>query len=301
MRWVGSAAAGWARDRVAGNRPIDQEWELAVRGLTEAPLGDAATYMRIPSPPGRFFADPCLATHNGQTFVFFEDWSWTTRRGHISCGRLTGEGRLVDVRPVLRRPYHLSFPFVFERGGAWYMIPESMEDGRVRLLRATAFPDTWVDDAVLFEGRATDTVLHEQDGMAYFFTTLWEPRGGASAHCLFVADDLTAPWRLHPASPLSTELRGTRAAGPLVRRGAVLLRPVQDARRGYGTGLDWMRVDELTPTNFRETLVDSLVPPSDREGGHSYSATAEWEIIDLCWSRRRRDPPGAAGRLIASG
>jgi hypothetical protein len=293
VRWVGRAAAGWVRDRASGARPIDQEWELAVRRrTTDAPPGAADTYTRIPSPAGRFLADPCLAGRGGETFVFFEDWDWTARQGAIGCGRLTDDGRLAEVREVLRRPYHLSFPFVFERDGAWYMIPETKADGRVRLLRATAFPDRWEEEAVLFEGDATDTVMYEQDGTFYFFTTLWEPRGEATAHCLFVADGLTAPWRLHPASPLSTGLRGIRAGGPLVWRDGTLLRPVQDARRGYGVGLDWMRVDELTPTTFRESLVDSLVPPPDRDGGHTYSATADWEIIDLCWNRRRRDPAG---------
>jgi hypothetical protein len=299
-RWVMQSGAQWATSRVLGRRPIDQEWELAIRPLGSGALGDGASYTPLAGAAGRFFADPC-AVHDGDTtWVFFEDWRWDIRRGHISVGRISPAGELVDVRPVMVPNSHLSFPHVFQHAGSWYMVPESIETHEVALWRATQFPDVWTKECVLYHGDAVDTTLHRGEDGWHVFTSLVEPRSGAMWHCLFGMREFGEPWTWHPASPLSTTLHGIRAAGPLVTLGDQLIRPVQDSRLGYGIGLEWRAVTSLTSEHLMETVMDALRPPAHRDGGHSYTTAGGWEIIDWCWNRPRRSRPGTDhGRSVS--
>ncbi len=78
---------------------------------------------------------------------------------------------------MFERPYHLSYPFVFEHEGSVYMIPETMGSRRIELYKAKAFPFDWELVHVLKEDiDAVDTTLWIQDGIYYFFTNVAETR-----------------------------------------------------------------------------------------------------------------------------
>jgi len=44
---------------------------------------------------------------------------------------------------VLDEPYHLSYPYVFEWQGDYYMVPESYQVNSILLYRAVNFPTDW--------------------------------------------------------------------------------------------------------------------------------------------------------------
>ena len=67
-------------------------------------------------PKGEFWADPFLFNYQEQYYVFFENYSYKTKKGKISCGRVEGN-KIIDVVDVMDFDYHLSYPFIFEGGG----------------------------------------------------------------------------------------------------------------------------------------------------------------------------------------
>ena len=57
-------------------------------------------------PRGRFWADPMIVRSNGQAFMFFEDYDYGLRRGHISVVELDASGRAGAPRTALQADYH---------------------------------------------------------------------------------------------------------------------------------------------------------------------------------------------------
>ena len=128
------------------------------------------------SPPGHFYADPFLIEHASKRWV-------GKRCGTLACGELTPQGELVDVRPILELPYHLSYPMVFEDGGQFWMIPKSYAGGAIELYQASDFPYGWQRERVLYPAPAVDTTVWKQDGLFWFFTTFLEPNGLGASCC----------------------------------------------------------------------------------------------------------------------
>ena len=101
---------------------------------------DDVAFRIIHPPKNRFYADPFLFEKNGRHFLFFEDYSYSSRKGVISCLELNDEHGSDQPVTVLERRYHLSYPFVFECDGEIYMLPETGENNCVELYRAPEFP-----------------------------------------------------------------------------------------------------------------------------------------------------------------
>src|SRR5262245_35596343 len=67
--------------------------------------------------PLRFMADPFGLWRDGRLHLFVETYDYRDRRGAIDVLILDEALRLVERRPALREPWHLSYPFVFEAEG----------------------------------------------------------------------------------------------------------------------------------------------------------------------------------------
>ena len=57
-------------------------------------------------------------------------------------------------RTVLERPYHLSYPFVFEHEGELLMLTGDDGSGQGGLYRCVRFPDEWELDTTLVDNLA---------------------------------------------------------------------------------------------------------------------------------------------------
>jgi len=258
--------------------------------------------------PERFFADPCAVRYGGDDLVFCEDYDYRRGRGGISVSRLQPDGTLSVPSPVLQRPYHLSYPFVFESDGSWWMVPETSENRTVELYRAVEFPSRWTLEATLLHDVfAADATLFHQ-GRWWMFVNLGEFESSTwDELSIFVADDLTGPWRPHPKNPVKRDLRSSRSAGRLFRRGDQLVRPAQVCSPEYGTAVRFCIVDELSEEEFSEheaeLIEPSLIPGA--VGLHTWSETENLQVIDARFHRAWLEPArfarqaGAARRRAA--
>jgi len=239
------------------------------------------------------WADPFIVEREGQTYIFIEELLFAKKRGVISVLTLDTEGRLVTDTPVLERPYHLSYPFVFEHRGVWYMIPESSADRSVDVYRCTRFPDQWTfEKTLLRDVPAWDTTLLEHAGRWWMFVNLVSDAGNStwdSLHLFYADDPLSENWTAHPLNPVVSDVRSARPAGRLFLRDGKLFRPSQDSSQRYGFGLRLNRVDKLSTSDYAETCVETLTPPRDRNiiATHTLNSTDKWTVIDI-QSRRSK-------------
>lgn len=238
----------------------------------------------LADPGDHFYADPVPVVWQGRTVLFFEDLDHRHGKGVISGVEFGPDGPVGPVFPVLEDPWHLSYPFLIEHGGALYMIPETTGNRDVAVYRCVEFPGRWERCAVLLSGlEAADVTITTHGGREWMFTATRDEAGGWSdTLSLFHAPDLFGPWQAHPLNPVLIDRDSARPAGNMVRIGDRLLRPVQDCSGGYGSALGLAEVTRLDPDGFAQEM-RSIVRPGPRWPGrklHTLNRAGRLEVID---------------------
>ena len=261
------AAAIFASDRLSLDALNEQQlvYKLDIKGLWKPK-------------PVLFQADSFLFVKGDELFLFYELQHWDDP-GVIAMVKTRDLRSWTAPVIVLRQPFHLSFPYVFEDNGQVYMVPESQESDAIHLFKA--------DDAGLTSFSKVRTLLHQErkngihynyndshiyakDGTYYLFTSY--QRDWLYYQELYVTDDLLhGEFRRHPASPICTSNEFGRNGGSLITIDGRLLRVTQDCHQDYGTNVSLMEISRLSPTEYEEHLWRQNVLPKNsifREGGH---------------------------------
>ena len=278
--------------RIVRSRTGFDQWILLVHASDAMSLS-FWRYKRLVPPKDRFWADPFLWTHAGKTWVYYEELMYDTNRGHISVAELTPEGRMVDARPAVVEPHHLSYPFVFAHEGQTYMVPEARSDRCVPLYRCVEMPHRWEKIGNLMDKvDAVDATLHFEDGRWWLFVNMIENKGGSSCDELFLfhrEDLLTGAWTPHPMNPIVSDVRQSRPAGKIFRHEGRLYRPSQDCGHRYGYGLNLCWIETLTPDTYKESVVSRATPSwaPDLRALHTFNREGRLHIADAQIRRSR--------------
>jgi len=263
----------------------------AVPGQENVPDGSPYRFKELIPPNDRIWADPIPVVADGKRYIFFEEFISGTRGAHICVSDVDEHGNVGTPRRVLERPYHLSYPFVFEWNGEWYMLPETLKQRAVELYRATRFPDEWAFDRTLLSDiAAVDATVAEIDGRWWMFLGVRAPGAKeASLLHLYHAASPLGPWEPHALNPVKIDVRSARPAGPLFRRDGQWYRPTQCGAPTYGSAIVVNRIVELSPWSFREVEVSRLVPRWRRglNGTHTIAAAGGITVIDARRVRHR--------------
>lgn len=287
-RGIARLSARFARDKVrAGLRP--DQWFLAYRfhpkgADPEVPDTSPYRFRELLPPKDRFWADPFPALHEGHHWILFEE-RISSGPGRIAAVEVGPSGVIGTPIPVLERPYHLSYPFIFEWEGATYMVPETEENRTVELYRAEAFPTRWTLDRVLLSGvRAVDSTLAQIDGRWWMFVNIAESDEAPlddELH-LYSADSPLGPWLAHPRNPVKSDVRSARPAGRPFRFRGAWYRPSQDCSGRYGAAVVVNRITRLDETAYTETELGRLLPAwrPNLVGTHTLNAGGGLTVID---------------------
>jgi hypothetical protein len=246
---------------------------------------------RLVPPRDRDWADPFVIQRNGRRVIFFEDMPHRTGKGHISAIEIQPNGEPGVARMVLDRPYHLSYPFVFEWNGELYMLPETAQNRTIELYRCEEFPGRWTLQKVLLEDiSAFDATLWCQQGRWWLFVNVAEAGASPSEELhLYWSDSPLGPWVAHPSNPVVSDARHARGAGPLFVRDGVLYRPSQDCSSAYGNAVSVNRVEVLDMHSYREVPVSRIHSGwyPDMLGLHTFSSAGTMRVIDFKVRRSR--------------
>ena len=198
-----------------------------------------------------FVADPFMVRVAGQWHMFFEVLNAGRRQGEIGLAVSRDAIGWQYQQIVLRSEHHLSYPFVSQWRGSWVMIPESHESGAVSLYRARRFPDEWTLEQELLPIAAGDATPFFSDGNWWMFACT-RPQEHDELR-LYMASDLTGPWREHPRSPVvRCDRNRARPAGRVVRCQGRLLRMCQVCHPRYGMSVRAFEVTRLTASEYEE-------------------------------------------------
>ncbi|MBC7842748.1 MAG: hypothetical protein H7099_10565 [Gemmatimonadaceae bacterium] len=282
--------------KIADMRMYEQ-WQLLFgfdARQTDENLIPQSSMFRLTSivpPSDRFWADPFPVKHDGRFFVFFEELVYAENKGRIVVAEFTAEGMIGVPRVVLECDFHLSYPFVFQHAGSWYMMPEMGEQGVQDVFRATSFPDQWERHDTLQFGRIiVDPTLHF-DGVRWWLFVGTAPAPGSTCDelSLYHSDSPLGPWTPHVGNPVVSDARGARPAGRLFRVGDDLIRPAQDCTPAYGTAISFKRVLCLDTESYREEQIGRIDPDWAPviAGTHTINAAGPLTVIDGRMRRRR--------------
>lgn len=293
---------GWRMlKRVFRNIWFDERWMLLKISLVKSDfsLADISAILSRPTgrqliepPSGYFWADPFLVEHNNQQFLFFEEADVRTGKGHLACLK---HGDVPENRRIiLKEPWHLSYPNVFQRSGCWYMIPESAANESVDLYKAVEFPWHWEKSKTLLSGiRAYDATIYEHNGRCWLFCTVARSAGSPPNDDLFLfySDDLqSGNWIPHPANPVVRGAGRARPAGRIFRCGDNLIRPSQLSIPRYGYGIVFNRIVEWTETHYREESAEKIEPDrlgEDCMATHTWNVSGTTLVMDMIRRRPR--------------
>jgi hypothetical protein len=262
----------------------DSRWALALR------LGDrfpSARPFTLAEPPSdRYWADPFACVHEGQRYVFYEEVMHGTPSGRIAVAAVDSDGAMREARPVLERPHHLSYPFLFRYNGERFMIPETSQGGQIEAYRARSFPDDWRLEAVLLRNvRATDVTLHYADDRWWMFADMAKDETNYHSEelHLFYSTSPFGPWTPHRANPVVCGASHARPAGALFMHEGALYRPAQDCKVHYGRAIVLQRVEELTPEVYREATAQCIEPDWDPRivGTHTLNHEGDLTVMDV--------------------
>ncbi len=161
--------------------------------------------------PAEFVADPFMINHAGRWHMFFEVKNSETERGEIGLATSDDAFSWTYQQIVLKEPFHLSYPYVFEWQGEHYMIPETLGAAAVCLYKADDFPMRWSRQPKLIDGAYADPSIVRFDDLWWLFVCS-KPYGHDMLR-LYFARDLDGPWKEHPRSPIIRERQVPRAPG----------------------------------------------------------------------------------------
>lgn len=228
----------------------------------------------------RYFADPFPDPTGASSVVLVEDYDHATHRGVISSIDIDGSQQ---ARVVLDAGVHASYPYLFEDEGVIYCVPETYQARQVRIYRSKAFPDDWeLAGTILDDVPALDPTIIRHDGRWWLFCTHAGTHSNTKLYA-FYSESLLSGWLPHSLNPIKSDISSSRPGGRPFRHEGHLYRPAQDSSSSYGGAIALNRVDELTPTSFRETTVKRIQPPetgSYRAGIHTASGQGDLTVID---------------------
>ncbi len=281
---------------IAKDKLIKSHNEHWTVGLGKSPFlqSDLKDITLIDIPHNEFWADPFLFTNtnNGVTYLFFERYPFDTCKGVISVGEIN-DNRIINVRDILVRPYHLSYPNVIEENGEIYMIPECSANRCIEIWRATKFPDKWELYSTAFHGRnmADSVYFCDKDGNKWLFTS--EASKSPDEHCyklsLFQIDSLAMhDVKEHPCSPIVIDCSCARNGGRIFEQDGHIYRTAQDNRFGeYGHGIAIMEIVKLNENEYKEVLVKRIDYPicENMLGTHHMTESGGIYVMDICTKR----------------
>ncbi len=264
--------------------------------IVDAPIGDILARGSVEGLPVHwlppmgsfeFLADPFGLWRDGRLSLFVETYDYRVRVGAIEVLVYNAALELIDRKPVLNEPWHLSYPYVFEAEGETWMLPEAHRSNRLTLYRAVDFPYRWEPAHIIaLDHVAVDATPLFHDGLWWlFYTSADRVVDKMSALHVAFADRLTGPWRPHPLNPVRVDNAGARPGGtPAIVDGRIVL-PVQDCSSTYGGGIRPLTIDRLTPDAFEARLGAPLrLDPGFApyvEGLHTLASIGDKTLIDV--------------------
>ena len=267
---------------------LNYYYHIAFRNKVDSENG--GKWAVIPSSLYEWYADPFLYEWKGRRYLFAERMNRWRLVGSIAVCEIREDGSVTEFQEILREPFHLSYPNVFEHAGQIYMIPESGWNKDIRLYRATNFPFEWVFVKPLIEGEnyVDTSFLSDTKGDTAILNSFnWNTR----TSCYFKLDFNTMELSRLPDNP---SMLNERNGGNAFERDGVKYRVLQDCSTHYGSKVMIRRIDNddyetgnAADSESYEILSENLLLNRKWKPVwcHTYNQSTHLEVIDFMVER----------------
>jgi len=267
-----------------------EQWALAYQYGAGDRL-QVETFHQLIPPSDRIWADPFPIQVGNDHYIFHEELLFSAGKGSIVLTVMDDKGRTARPIPILETDYHLSYPFVFQWDGDFFMMPETASRHQVELYRCVDFPLRWKLERVVCRGlTALDPTPALLFGRWWLFANV--PAYGAGRldelH-VFYSDSPLGPWTPHRDNPIKSDVRSARPAGRIFENHGHFYRPAQDCSTRYGSAVTINRILQLNPERYEEIETGRLGPNWGPrvEGVHTFNVAGNLTVIDCLLKRRK--------------
>lgn len=247
------------RSRLRRTFRQSQNWQV---GWLESGQSATIDSCNLPNHESIWFADPYIWRDRQQRlWILCEHYDEDgDNLGRIALFEVNEDRQAVSHGIILAEHFHLSFPRLIEHGSKLYCTVESCKNKDVRLYESDSITEGWRLRRTLLQGEAfIDPMLFlHEDGYWYLFVSTTSVPSlkrevAPELRLFFSADLLNGEFCEHPQSPLMISSRAGRNGGMLMLENTY--RVAQQTGYGgvYGESIAYFRIDELSPTTYRET------------------------------------------------
>ena len=268
------------------NKIYFDQWILLFHFGKSRDFKSLEKFDKIIPPKDRFWTDPHIFFKNNIYYIFFEEYFYKNKKGHISLIKMDEKGNYSNPTKILEEPFHLSYPFIFEYQGELYMVPETHSKKTIQTYRCTKFPEKWEFHKILFKNiDAVDSTIFFHDDKWWMFTGIASNGNLNWDHlCLFYSEDpLSCNWIPHLKNPITSDKRNSRPAGGIFINNGSLFRPAQNSSdEEYGKGIVINQIELLNEREYLEEKIDSIEPSWDKDvkGIHTINSVNKLTIFD---------------------
>ena len=250
----------------------------------------------VPKSKRYWLADPFIFEKDNRTYIFFEEYDRTKRKGRISFSEITND-LITEPTKIIDESFHLSFPYVFEYNNEIYMLPETSCANSLILYRAIDFPYSWERRVVLKDIFCCDSILlfDEKEPIGYIVSEMFKNPPNNKVFSCYVKNKFFRCNILDEITSMPITLAegdyGIRNAGAIFSYKGKMIRPGQDCSEGeYGKGVVFFEIDEIDVykehrirTLSKDEIRDHLYRKNKRPllGVHTYNISEKYEIIDF--------------------
>lgn len=278
--------------KIFEKRFFKEQWFLMYEKKDDLSFENVGKFQPIIPTVEQFWADPFVVDYQDKRYIFIEEEPLNAH-GHISLITLEEDGTYSDSVAIIKKPYHMSYPFVFNHQNKYYMVAETSENRTIELYEALDFPYKWeFKQNLMSDIHAVDSTLFYKDDKWWLFTSITEFEGGwdNGSVSLFFSDDLfSSSWDEHPQNPIIIDPHHGRMAGCVFEKEGKIYRPSQNSSKRYGYGFNLQEITNLSPTHYEEKTINEIVPDWDANilGTHTVNFAKNFTIIDCVQMRSR--------------
>lgn len=262
-----------------------ESWNVAwrLRKGTNTLLNDKDTLFTVKRNSFRYWvADPFLFEYRGETYIFAELYDYIHCRGSIGYCKWNGK-KFGKWKQIILESYHLSYPYIFEKDGNIFIMPESGADKSLYLYHAINFPDQWKKEKILRENVTYgDTTLFMWEDHEYALT--YDVKNENKYELVLLdMEDSKNDYTLENIKNINM----CRPAGKVMKIKEEHMRPAQKCVNDYGEGLVFYKYN-CEQGRYSEKEIEIIVPQNLKyskkillDGMHTYNTSKHFEVIDL--------------------
>ncbi len=207
-----------------------------------------------------YFADPFIYNLRKKTYIFFENFSKKLNRGHISFIDLENRKNIINI---IKKPYHLSYPFILDYKNKIYLIPESSKKNQLQIWKCKTFPHKWFffKKKLIGENFTDPTFFLDKKNNLWLFInkSIDKFKDHDSELYIYKVEDDFKKFVPHKLNPVVIDCRFARNAGNLFYYKKKLIKPCQINIFGkYGYGLQLLEITKLNLNEFNFKKINSF-------------------------------------------